>query len=186
MLAICARALKDEERLGNDLVVSTVMSNMGLTIALKALGIEHVMTQVGDRYVVQEMRARGGLLGGEDSGHMIFLEKHTTGDGILTALWVLRAMKRSGKPLSALGKIMKVYPQRLLNIEVSSKPPIEAVPEIVDAIEQAEKILGDQGRVLVRYSGTQPMCRVMVEAPTTAQSEQLCREISGVVKKMLA
>ena len=185
MLTICAKALKDEDRLKNNLVVSTLMSNMGLGLALRELGIDHLMTRVGDRNVVEAMVARGACLGGEDSGHMIFLEHHTTGDGILTALWLLRAMKRAKKPLSELCGLMTVYPQRLLNVEVKSKPPIGTVPAIVSVIHRVEDALGDRGRVLVRYSGTQPMCRVMVEAPSGKDSEQFCREIAAVVEQKL-
>jgi len=182
---ICAKALKEEGRLNNDLVVSTVMSNMGLGLALRESSIKHVMAQVGDRFVVREMVARGACLGGEDSGHMIFLEHHTTGDGILTALWLLRAMKKAGKPLSELRRLMDVYPQRLVNIEVKSKPSLGSLPEITAAIQRVEKELGDQGRVFVRYSGTQPMCRVMVEAPTQEACEKYCRDIAAVVKEKL-
>jgi phosphoglucosamine mutase len=185
VLMICAKALKDEGRLDNNLVVSTVMSNMGLGLALKESSIEHVMAQVGDRFVVQEMVARGACLGGENSGHMIFLEHHTTGDGILTALWLLRAMKKAGKPLSELRRLMDVYPQRLVNIEVKSKPPLVSLPEMTAAIQRVEKELGDQGRVFVRYSGTQPMCRVMVEAPTQEACEKYCCDIAAVVKEKL-
>jgi phosphoglucosamine mutase len=185
VLMICAKALKDEGRLNNNLVVSTVMSNMGLGLALRESSIEHVTAQVGDRFVVREMVARGACLGGEDSGHMIFLEHHTTGDGILTALWLMRAMEKAGKPLSALRRLMDVYPQRLVNIEVKSKPPLGRLPEITGAIQRVEKELGDQGRVFVRYSGTQPMCRVMVEAPTQEACEKYCRDIAAVVKAQL-
>ena len=186
ILSVCAKVMKDEGRLANNLVVSTVMSNIGLGLALSGLGIEHVTTKVGDRYVLREMLARGARIGGEGSGHMIFLDHHTTGDGIISALMVVSAMKREGKPISQLAKLMKVFPQRLINIEVKYKPPIETVPEIVAAIEHVEKILGNVGRVLVRYSGTQPMCRVMVEGPTHEETEEYCGEIAQVVREKLA
>jgi len=185
MLAICAKVMKDEGRLTNNVVVSTVMSNLGLGRALKGLGVEHVITQVGDRHVLQGMLARGACIGGEDSGHMIFLDHQTTGDGIMTALKVIGAMRRTGQPLSELSKIMKVFPQCLINVEVKHKPAIEEVPEIVAAVEDAEKALGEEGRVLVRYSGTQPMCRVMVEGPSHEETEKHCREIAAVVRKTL-
>jgi phosphoglucosamine mutase len=185
VLAICAKVMKEQGRLANNLVVSTVMSNIGLGIALKGLGIEHVTTRVGDRYVLKEMLARGACIGGEDSGHMIFLDYHTTGDGIMTALRLVSAMKRAGKPLSDLAKLMKVFPQRLINVDVKDKPPMERVPEIFAAVGHVEKILGDGGRVLVRYSGTQPLCRVMVEGPTREETEKYCREIAGVVREKL-
>jgi phosphoglucosamine mutase len=185
MLAICAKVIKDEGRLANNIVVSTVMSNLGLGRALKGLGVEHVITQVGDRHVLQEMLARGACIGGEDSGHMIFLDHQTTGDGIMTALKVIGAMRKTGQPLSELSKIMKVFPQCLINVEVKHKPAIEMVPEIVAAVDQAEEALRDDGRVLVRYSGTQPMCRVMVEGPSHEETEKHCREIAAVVRKTL-
>jgi len=185
ILSICVKVMKDEGRLANNVVVSTVMSNIGLGLALKGLGIEHVTTKVGDRYVLKEMLARGACIGGEGSGHMIFLEHHTTGDGIVTALSVVSAMKKAARPLSELAKLVKVFPQRLINVGVKDKPSIETVPEIVAAIEHVEKILGDVGRVLVRYSGTQPMCRVMVEGPTHEETERYCREIAGVVREKL-
>lgn len=185
MLVICAQALKQGNRLANNVVVSTVMSNMGLELALRQLGIEHVVTQVGDRCVVQEMVARGGCLGGEDSGHMIFLREHTTGDGILTALCLSRAFQRAGRPLSELSKIMKAYPQRLVNIEVRHKPALEGVPEIIAVIQDVERKLGSRGRVFVRYSGTEPVCRIMVEAPTTEESEQYCGAIAAVIRQLL-
>jgi len=186
MLAICAKVMKDEGRLANNVVVSTVMSNLGLGLALKGLGIEHVTTRVGDRHVLKEMLARGACIGGENSGHMIFLDHHTTGDGILTALNVIKAMRRTGERLSELSKIMKVFPQGLINVTVKNKPAIETVPEIVAAVEQAEKALADEGRVLVRYSGTQSMCRVMVEAPSHKETEKYCKQIAAVVRQSLA
>ncbi len=185
ILALCAKEMKDRGRLRNNLAVSTVMSNIGLGLALKGWGIEHVTTQVGDRYVLQEMMVRGASLGGEDSGHMIFLDEHTTGDGIITALQIVRAMKSTGSRLSELAKLVEIFPQRMINVEVKDKPPIETVPEIASAIERVETILGDVGRVLVRYSGTQPMCRVMVEGPSHEETEKYCSEIAQVVKKKL-
>ena len=185
MLAICAASLKKQGLLTNNLVVRTVMSNIGLGLAFESLGIDSVMTGVGDRYVIEEMQARGASIGGEDSGHLIFLRHHTTGDGIITALQLAAAMKKEGKPLSELAKIMKVFPQMLINVNVKSRPEIETVPEIMTAIREVERRLGGQGRVLVRYSGTQNMCRVMVEGPTPEETERCCREIAGVVDKTL-
>jgi phosphoglucosamine mutase len=185
VLVICAKAMKDEGRLADNLVISTVMSNIGLELALKEAGIQLVTTQVGDRYVLREMLARGACIGGEDSGHMIFLDHHNAGDGIITAIKLVSAMKSTGKPLSELAKFMRVFPQRLINVEVKNMPPIEAVPEIVGVVEDVERILGDSGRVLVRYSGTQPMCRVMVEGPTDEETEKYCRKIAEVVRREL-
>jgi phosphoglucosamine mutase len=186
MLAICSVILKKEGKLENNLVVRTVMSNLGLTVAFKKLGIDSVFANVGDRFVLEEMLSRGAIIGGEDSGHLIFLRYHTTGDGLITALQVLAAMKTEDKPLSELARVMKVFPQMLINIDVKRKPEIETVPEIMAAIKKTEDALGDKGRVLVRYSGTQNMCRVMVEGPTKKDTETHCRRIADVVKKILA
>ena len=143
------------------------------------------MTNVGDRYVLEEMRASGAVIGGEDSGHMIFADCHTTGDGMLTALKLIEAMQTQLKPLSELSKIMTVFPQVLMNVEVSSKPEIESLSEVINIIQAVEKELGEQGRVLVRYSGTQPLCRVMVEGPSKAQTEQYCSQISDIIRKLI-
>ncbi|MFZ1035940.1 MAG: phosphoglucosamine mutase [Smithella sp.] len=186
MLAICSAILKKEGQLKNNLVIRTVMSNLGLTVAFQKLGIDSVFAPVGDRFVLEEMLARGAVIGGEDSGHLIFLKHHTTGDGLITALQILAAIKKEGRPLSELARIMSVFPQMLINIDVKRKPEIETVPEIMAAIKKAEKALGDKGRVLVRYSGTQNMCRVMVEGPTKKETETHCRQIADVVEKILA
>jgi phosphoglucosamine mutase len=185
LLAVCAKHLKQKGLLKNNLVVSTVMSNLGLGLALKDMGITHKMSDVGDRYVMEAMVASGAVLGGEDSGHMIFLDQHTTGDGILAALRLIEVMHAESKPLSELCKIMAVFPQALRNVEVGHKPDLETVPEIQDAIKSVEKNLGKQGRVLVRYSGTQPICRIMVEGPTIEETEKYCRQIADVVKTKL-
>jgi phosphoglucosamine mutase len=186
MLAVCSAILKKEGKLKNNFVVRTVMSNLGLSIAFQKLGIDSVFAQVGDRFVLEEMLTRGAIIGGEDSGHLIFLQHHTTGDGLITALQVLAAIHKENKPLSKLARIMTVFPQMLINIDVKKKPEIETVPKIMAAIKKAEKALGNKGRVLVRYSGTQNMCRVMVEGPTKKETETLCRQIADVVKKMIA
>jgi phosphoglucosamine mutase len=132
------------------------------------------------------MRKRGAIIGGEDSGHLIFLQHHTTGDGVITALQVLAAMKKENNLLSKLASLMTVFPQMLINLNVKKKPKIKSVPEIMTVIKKVEKKLGDKGRVLVRYSGTQNMCRVMVEGPTKKETETYCRQIADVVEKMLA
>jgi len=186
IMAICARMMKEEGTLTNNLVVETVMSNIGLGLALRELGIEKATAPVGDRYVLEMMREKGASIGGEDSGHIIFLNHHTTGDGLLSALQVLAAMKREGKPLSELAGIMKVFPQKLINVDVTSKPEISTIPEIVRVIGEVEGKLGDKGRVLVRYSGTQNMCRVMVEGPTSEETGKYCSQIVDVVKEKLA
>lgn len=185
ILAVLARQLKNEGRLANNMVVRTVMSNIGLGLALDRLGIDSTMTQVGDRYVLGEMLARGAVLGGEDSGHLVVLPYHTTGDGIITALQVAAAMRKTGQPLSELAKIMEVFPQKLVNVEVKTKKNLSSVPAIVRVIREVESQLGRQGRVLVRYSGTQNLCRIMVEAPTEEEASRYCELIARVVKAEL-
>jgi len=128
ILIICGRMLAEEGRLKNNLIVSTIMSNMGLRVACKKYGFENHAAKVGDRYVLEDMQRLGGVLGGEESGHVIFLDHHTTGDGILTAMQLLAAMLKAGKPLSELAKLMDVFPQKLINVDVKSKPDIQTVP----------------------------------------------------------
>jgi len=183
ILAICAKIMKKKDQLKNNTVVSTVMSNMGLGIALEDMGIKNIKAKVGDRYVLASMIHSGAVLGGEDSGHMIFLDHQTTGDGILTALKLLEALKDESKPLSELSKIMDVFPQVLINVEVKNKPDILSIPKINETIKAVEKNLAEKGRVLVRYSGTQPLCRVMVEGPTLKLTEKYCQEIADKVKE---
>jgi phosphoglucosamine mutase len=182
ILLACALMLKAEGRLAGDLVVSTVMSNLGLREACRRYGLRHHETQVGDRNVLEDLLRLGGVLGGEDSGHVIFLEHHTTGDGILTALQLVAAMLRADKPLSELADLMEVYPQRLLNVPVREKPDLAAVPQVSQAIAEAEAQLKDQGRVLVRYSGTENLCRVMVEGPSLELTERLTSHIAAAVQ----
>jgi len=182
ILIICANMLKAEGRLKNDLVVSTIMSNMGLGVAAKTYGFQNHAAKVGDRYVLEDMQRLGAVIGGEESGHTIFLDHHTTGDGILTAMQLLAAMLKAGTPLSELAKQMDVFPQKLINVDVKSKPDIQTVPAIVEAIKAVEAELKDQGRVLVRYSGTQNMCRVMVEGPTKELTDRFAAQVADVVK----
>jgi len=182
IIALCAYVMKKEGTLTNNLVVRTVMSNIGLTVAFEKLGIDSIMTRVGDRYVLEEMQARGSAIGGEDSGHIIYLREHTTGDGILTALQVVAAMKKESKPLSELARVMTVFPQSLINVDTKSRPEIATVPQIMTVIREVEAGLGNQGRVLVRYSGTQNMCRVMVEGPTQEETDRACRKIADAVQ----
>jgi phosphoglucosamine mutase len=186
IMAICANDMRQKGLLKNNLVVSTVMSNIGFGKALKSLGIDVVATQVGDRYVMQAMMERDAVLGGEDSGHMIFRDRHTTGDGLFAALRLIEAMQSSGKKLSELSEIMTVYPQELINVTVSDKPALDTIPQIVAVIEAVESKLADQGRVLVRYSGTQLKCRVMVEGPTPAETRAYAQQIADVVRSTLS
>jgi phosphoglucosamine mutase len=185
IIAICAEWLRQAGRLKDDRVVATVMSNFGFHEAMKQRGITVDVAPVGDRYVLERMRESGASLGGEASGHLIFAEHHTTGDGIVAALQLLAAMRSQGKPLSELATIMRMFPQRLINLDVQRKPPIEEVPELVAAIQQAEEQLRGSGRVLVRYSGTQSMCRVMVEGAEAALTERLATQLAEKVKQCI-
>jgi phosphoglucosamine mutase len=185
ILLVCAKVLKELGKLKNDLVVGTVMSNLGLKVACKKYGFNFIASKVGDRYVLEDMLKMEGVIGGEQSGHIIFLRNHTTGDGILTAIQLMAAMVKQQKPLSELASLMDVFPQSLINVEVKRKPDISTVPELVEVIRRAETELGDQGRVLVRYSGTQNVCRVMVEGPTDDATEKHCKVIAEAVKKSL-
>ncbi|MCB1102752.1 MAG: phosphoglucosamine mutase [Kiritimatiellae bacterium] len=185
IIAICARHMKEQGALDNNLVVATVMANFGFFTAMKQLGIDCVTTQVGDRYVIEQMRERNAVLGGEASGHLIFGHHHTTGDGILSALQLMAVMRTSGRRLSELATIMQMTPQKMINIDVQSKPDLSTIPEVADAITAAEAELGDQGRVLIRYSGTQSMCRVMVEGPTKEMTDRLTQTLADVVRKAI-
>ncbi|MCX8111002.1 MAG: phosphoglucosamine mutase [Syntrophorhabdaceae bacterium] len=182
ILIICAKALKEEGRLKNDLVVSTIMSNLGLSIACKRYGLRCHASKVGDRHVLEDMQRLGAVIGGEQSGHMIFLDHHTTGDGIITAMQLIAVMLRTGKPLSELAKLMEIYPQKIINVPVKAKPDLSTIPGVVDAIRQIEAELKGNGRVLVRYSGTQNMCRVMVEGPSDEITERYCKQIADVIQ----
>ncbi len=185
ILAICAKAMLEHGRLRKKRLVSTVMSNFGLGVALKQMDIEHFIADVGDRYVLRKMISTGSVLGGEDSGHLIFLNDHTTGDGILAALKLLEAMQHAAQPLSQLRTLMQVYPQVLLNVTVAEKPSLESVPEITDIIASVQSRLNGQGRVLVRYSGTQPLCRVMVEGQELESIKKLSRQIADTIRKCI-
>ncbi|WP_080807532.1 phosphoglucosamine mutase [Desulfamplus magnetovallimortis] len=184
LLAICAAHAKTKGRLVNNKVVSTVMSNIGFIRAMNSIGIEHLVTDVGDREVLKEMRASGAVMGGEDSGHMIFSQYHTTGDGLLSSLRLIEVMMETGKALSELASIMKVYPQILMNVTVdASRPDFMAIKKIADEIGAVENELGDDGRVLVRYSGTQPLLRVMVEGPEKEITEMSCQRICRAIRE---
>ena len=185
IIALCARVLQKEGKLKNSAVVTTVMSNSGLSMTFREMGIRHLRANVGDRYVLEKMLAEGAVMGGEDSGHIIFLEHHTTGDGIISGLQLVATLLKEEKPLSELAAMVPVNPQLLINIEVKSKPDLQTIPEVQQVIEQAEQELGDTGRVFVRYSGTQQLCRVMVEAPTREMTESYCKKIADLVQKHL-
>ncbi|NLT68085.1 MAG: phosphoglucosamine mutase [Acidobacteria bacterium] len=185
IMAVCARMYKELGLLKDNLVITTVMSNFGFFAALRKMGIREGVSKVGDRYVLEMMREKGAVLGGEDSGHVIFLNHHTTGDGIITALQLLWAIKRSKQPLSELARIMTPSPQKIINVNVKSKPPLEELAEVQSATREAEAELNGKGRVLIRYSGTQSMCRVMVEGPTEELTLRLTQRLADVVQKCI-
>jgi phosphoglucosamine mutase len=185
IMLICAKMYKDRGWLANNLIIPTVMSNFGFLLALRELGIGHAAARVGDRYVLELMKEKGAVLGGEASGHVILLNHHTTGDGILAGLQLLGAMRFYRKPLSDLAGLMKMAPQKIINVDVKSKPSLDTIPEVQSAIATAERELGDKGRVLVRYSGTQCMCRVMVEGPTEEMTTRLAQTLAGTIRQHL-
>ncbi|MDD4871956.1 MAG: phosphoglucosamine mutase [Kiritimatiellae bacterium] len=186
IIAICAAKMKMRRTLGKPMVIITPMSNIGLRIALNKMGIKYKDAEVGDRNVLEMMHKYGVTLGGEQSGHIIFRNLHTTGDGIISALQILAAIRRTGKTLSEMSKIVKVAPQKLINIEVSHKPPIESVTALRKAIARVESKLGKNGRVLIRYSGTQMLCRVMVEGPTERLTNKLAAYLANTVREVIA
>lgn len=185
VLLLTARELKSRGALKKDTVVATTMSNMGLEAALKREGIKMLRAPVGDKYVLEEMQKTGATLGGEQSGHIIFSETATTGDGLLTALKVLEVVSESGKTLAKLVSDLKVFPQVIKNVRVREKRPIEQIPEVSSAIKAAEQDLKDEGRVVVRYSGTEALCRVMIEAASEQKMQHHADAIAGAMQKVL-
>jgi phosphoglucosamine mutase len=161
------------------------MSNLGLDHAIKSAGGHVVKTQVGDRYVVEEMVRGQYSMGGEQSGHIVFLDYNTTGDGLITALQVLALMRKTGKSLKELGACMTRFPQSLVNVRIKRKEPLEAVPRIREQIEIVEKRLGDRGRILVRFSGTEPVARVMAEGQDEPEIIELVQVIAAVIREEL-
>ncbi len=185
ILAICGLQMLSEARLKKRTVVTTMMSNMGLEQAIRRAGGKVVRTQVGDRYVVEEMVRGKYNLGGEPSGHTVFLDYNTTCDGILTALQVLAIMQRKEKPLDELAKVMQPLPQVLYNVEVREKKALSEIPEIDHKIREIEQILKDSGRLLIRYSGTEPLLRIMVEGEDEKKIHEMAMELVEGVKKHL-
>jgi phosphoglucosamine mutase len=185
VLLMCGAQLKRERRLKGNAIVATVMSNIGLEIALKSLGIELVRCAVGDKYVMEEMLRRGLSLGGEQSGHIIFSEYLFTGDGLCTALNVLRTMALTGRTLAELASDLTTYPQVLLNVRVREKTELGTVPAVADAIARVEARVAGQGRLLVRYSGTEPLLRVMLEGKDQNEIRTWAQEIADVVQEHL-
>jgi len=181
ILAICAKDMHRKGLLKNNRLVATVMSNFGFLKAMENEGIEVIKSAVGDRYVIQEMLKHDAILGGEQSGHLIFLENNTTGDGLVSALQVLRIMTETDSKLSDLASIVKRYPQSCINVRVRSKPPLENLVKMNKAKNEAESSLSNTGRVLVRYSGTENICRVMVEGPKQKQVDIIAKSIADAV-----
>ena len=186
VLLLTARYLKQRgelaERNGHGVVVATVMSNLGLERALASHGIQMIRTPVGDKYVLEEMLRRGAELGGEQSGHVIFHRYATTGDGMLTALRVFEVMRKEGAGLDELTQELQVYPQRLVNVRVRERKPLDELPGVAAEIRAAEASFGDAGRVLVRFSGTEPLARVMVEGPDLARVEGFADRIASQIR----
>ena len=182
IMYICAKYLAEKKRLKKDTIVTTVMSNLGFHKAVEEIGLKDVVTQVGDRYVVEEMRKNDYNFGGEQSGHMIFLDYNTTGDGMLSGIQLLNVMKQTGKKLSELADEVTIYPQKLVNIRVTDKNGEMEVPAIKAVVEQAEAEMNGEGRILVRPSGTEPLLRVMAEAPTQEKVDYYVDKIAEVVR----
>ena len=178
----CGKYLKERNKLNQNTIVSTVMSNLGFHLAVEAEGMTALKTQVGDRYVVEEMRKNGYNLGGEQSGHVVFLEMNTTGDGLLTGIQLLNVMKQTGKKLSELADEVTLYPQELVNVRVSEKDGVMEIPAVKAVIEEVEAEMAGKGRILVRPSGTEPLLRVMAEAETDEKCHEYVMRIVDVVK----
>jgi phosphoglucosamine mutase len=186
VMLMCARQLKSEGRLRGDTVVATVMSNIGLELALAESGIALRRTQVGDKYVMEELLRDGFSLGGEQSGHIIFTDYLFTGDGLATALGVLRVMAATGRTLSSLASELVTYPQVLVNVRVRERRDLSSVPEIAKTIRAVESRLAGQGRLLVRYSGTEPLLRIMLEGKDRDEITGWANEIAGMVRQQLS
>ncbi len=185
IMAMCAIDMMKEGHLAQNTLVTTVMSNVGLDKAIKGAGGKIVRTQVGDRYVVEEMLRGKYSVGGEQSGHIVFLDYNTTGDGMITALQVLALMQKTGKPLEELAACMTRFPQKLINVTVKRKEPLEDIPRVIEAISLVKEKLGESGRILVRYSGTEPLARVMVEGEDENEIADLAQSVVDVIQEEL-
>jgi phosphoglucosamine mutase len=182
VLLIKGRHLKSQGKLPGEVVVATVMSNLGLERALAAHGIKLVRTPVGDKYVLEEMLRIGAALGGEQSGHIIFHEYATTGDGMLTALRLFEVMTTTGRTLEELAGELRTYPQKLVNVRVKERKPLEELPLVQREIRAAEAAFGDAGRVLVRFSGTEPLARVMIEGADATMVDDYSERIAAAIR----
>lgn len=185
IMAVCGIFMKNKSTLKKDTVVTTVMSNIGLETTFKEAGCRMIRTKVGDRYVLEEMLKNGYMLGGEQSGHIIFLEHNTTGDGLLTALQLLNIMKETGKPISELCSTLQIFPQFLLNAKVKNKAGLLENPLVISKIKAAEKKLNSKGRILVRPSGTEPLVRVMVEGKDETELKKIAGELVEILEREL-
>jgi len=185
VLLLAARDLAERGLLANATVVATTMSNMGLEAALKRSNIKMLRAPVGDKYVLEQMLATGAALGGEQSGHIIFSGRSTTGDGLLTALLLLDIVHRSGKTLAELTADLKTFPQVIVNVHVREKKPLDTIPSVAQAIAAAESELADSGRVVIRYSGTEALARVMIEAESEALMHQHAQAIASAIRAEL-
>jgi phosphoglucosamine mutase len=185
VMAICAIQMMKEGRLRQKTLVATVMSNLGLELAIQNAGGKLVRAAVGDRYVMEKMLEGGYNLGGEQSGHVIFLDHNTTGDGLISALQILVIMKQTGRPLSELAACMKTYPQTLVNVKVKERRDLSSIPEVARRMAEIEKNLGRNGRLIVRYSGTEPKVRVMIEGEDQREIRKLAEDIAEIIKEKL-
>jgi phosphoglucosamine mutase len=185
VMLMCAKQMKVEGRLRGSAVVATVMSNIGLELALRSIGLQLIRTQVGDKYVMEEMQKRNLSLGGEQSGHLIFSDFLFTGDGLITALNVLRTMAASGRELADLADDLTTYPQVLVNVRVREKTNLSTIPDVAAAMARVEDRLGENGRLLVRYSGTEPLLRVMLEGQNKDEIDRWAHEIVDAVNQTI-
>lgn len=185
IMAMCAGAMMARGELPHKMLVATVMSNMALEIFMKERGGTLLRTKVGDRYVMEAMRRENAMLGGEQSGHLIFRQYSTTGDGLLAALQLLRIMREKDRPLSDLAGLLRLFPQKLVNVRVEKKMPFEERPAIGEAVRKIEEELGDRGRVLLRYSGTESLCRIMIEAENEDKVARYAEDLAEVVAREL-
>jgi len=183
IIALCLKRIIVKNILKNKTVVTTVMSNIGFELAVKSMGLTLIRTDVGDKYVSEKIRETGAYIGGEQSGHIIFSDYSTTGDGVISALQVLRVMQETKKKISELAKIMKKYPQVLINIKVKEKKPVSQMKDVKKTIKSIEKELGNNGRILVRYSGTENKCRVMIEGKDQKHIETLANKVAEKIRK---
>ncbi|MBD5608280.1 MAG: phosphoglucosamine mutase [Desulfovibrio sp.] len=185
LMALCAQSMMARGELPGNTLIATVMSNLALEIFMREHGGQLLRTPVGDRYVVEAMRREGAMLGGEQSGHLIFRHYSTTGDGLLAALQILRVMREKNKPLSELAGLLKPFPQKLVNVRIEKRRPLETCSELVEVKAKIEKELGERGRVLLRYSGTEPLCRIMVEGEDADKVAEYAEELAEVAANEL-